>query len=65
MKIIFHALLLILVNATVRVKPRYRRVKVVDARRQLVDLSRARIRQASLVMKIHLKQMIILRRNLI
>ena len=67
MKIIFHALLLILVNATVRVRPRYRRVKIVDARRHpnFHQVPRARIRQTSLIMKIHLKQMIIMRRNLI
>ena len=66
MKVI-SALLLILVNATVRVRPRYRRVSIVDARRHpnFHQMPRARIQQAALTMKIHLKQMIVMRRNLI
>ena len=55
----------IFVNATFRVKPIYRRVSFFEARRHsnFHPMPRARIRKASL--KVHLKEMIVMRRNLI
>ena len=67
MKITFLFCLFISVQAAVRARPTYRRVSVVEARMHpnFHSIPRARIRKTSLALKVHLKQMIVMRRNLI
>ena len=67
MKITFLLFLFISVKAAVTARPTYRRVSVVEARMHpnFHSIPRASVRKTSIALKVHLKQMIVMRRNLI